>query len=279
MNPSITSINIKKFEASCFIDSEDTLAIEEPLEIKLVSGPITNRQITDVSITMRTPGNDLDLAIGFLFTEGIITSQTQIDFLFTTTHQPESNRINIYCKEEVSIDMRLLQRNFYTTSACGVCGKASMDAVWAVIRNPIQTDVMVSKEVILNLPEQLIRHQHTFRQTGGLHAAALFDKEGALIQTREDVGRHNALDKLIGSFLQSSQESNFIPEASILLLSGRASFELLQKAAMAGIGMVCAVGAPSSLAVATAEKFGITLIGFLKNNRFNIYANAHRVLP
>mgnify|MGYP003329289019 CR=1 FL=1 len=278
MNPSIKIVSIQRLEESFFLVSDDALAVEEPLEIKLIHGATQNRETADVSITMRTPGNDLELAIGFLFTEGIIRDILQIDLAATHQHLFPSNRIHIYCREDVSIDQRLLHRNFYTTSACGVCGKASIDAIYTLTGDRNHQGIQVGKDVILSLPDQLIRHQHTFKHTGGLHAAALFTKDGRLIMSREDVGRHNALDKLIGALLLKTSEETVFPESSILLLSGRASFELLQKAAMAGIGMVCAVGAPSSLAVETAEKFGITLIGFLRNNRFNIYSNAHCVI-
>ena len=279
MNHSITEVNIDKYTDGLLLNTDDILAVEEPLEIKLIHGEADNRQTTNVSITMRTPGNDLELAVGFLFTEGIINNINQLnvnpDFYL---HQHFLNTISIYCYENVSIDNKLLQRNFYTTSACGVCGKASIDAIYTLTdETKSNHQFSVSKDVIIQLPEILNNHQDIFKHTGGIHAAALFDKEGILLETREDVGRHNALDKLIGTYFLKSTHEQIIPIENILLLSGRASFELLQKSAMAGISIICAVGAPSSLAVDTAKRFGITLIGFLRNNRFNIYSNPQRI--
>jgi FdhD protein len=279
MNYSIAEIRINKYTEGKFSETDDILAAEEPLEIKLIHGPSNNRQTTNVSITMRTPGNDLELAVGFLFTEGIINNIHQLAINPKTYEQQHLlNTIHIHCNEQIRIDEKLLQRNFYTTSACGVCGKASIDAVFNLVAdNSIIKNFTVSKDVIIQLPELLNQQQDLFKHTGGIHAAALFSKEGVLLQTREDVGRHNALDKLIGAYFLQSSDQQIIPEETILLLSGRASFELMQKSAMAGISVICAVGAPSSLAVETAKKFGITLIGFLRNNRFNIYSNPHRI--
>jgi FdhD protein len=279
MNHSISEVQIDKYSDGLLLKADDILAVEEPLEIKLVHGNKTNRQTTNVSITMRTPGNDLELAVGFLFTEGIINDITQLDInpaFYSQENLP--NSINLFCKEEVIIDHKLLQRNFYTTSACGVCGKSSIDAIYTLTDDSkTNNDFSVSKDIIIQLPELLNQQQDLFKYTGGIHATALFNKEGSLLETREDVGRHNALDKLIGAYFLNSTDEQIIPNESILLLSGRASFELLQKSAMAGISIICAVGAPSSLAVETAKRFGITLIGFLRNNRFNIYSNPQRI--
>lgn len=279
MNHSITEVQIDKYKDDQLLKADDILAVEEPLEIKLVHGNKTNRQTTNVSITMRTPGNDLELASGFLFTEGIINDINQLDINLAFYSQENiSNNINIFCKEDVIIDHKLLQRNFYTTSACGVCGKASIDAIYTLTDNrQPKNEFSVSKNIIIQLPDLLNKHQDIFKHTGGIHAAALFNKEGVLLESREDVGRHNALDKLIGAYFLKSTDEHMFPNESILLLSGRASFELLQKSAMAGISIICAVGAPSSLAVETAKRFGITLIGFLRNNRFNIYSNPQRI--
>ena len=279
MNHSITEVQIDKYTDGQLLKADDILAVEEPLEIKLVHGNKTNRQTTNVSITMRTPGNDLELAVGFLFTEGIINDINQLDINSAFySNDLLSNSINMFCKEYVLIDQKLLQRNFYTTSACGVCGKASIDAIYTLTdESKTNNDFFVSKNVIIQIPELLIHQQDLFKHTGGIHAAALFNKEGMLLESREDVGRHNALDKLIGAYFLKSTDGQIIPKESILLLSGRASFELLQKSAMAGISIICAVGAPSSLAVETAKRFGITLIGFLRNNRFNIYSNPQRI--
>lgn len=251
----------------------DVVAIEEPLEINLKS---STREILPVSVTMRTPGNDEELAIGFLFTEGILFSRSNIEEEIPS--KLGFNWITIHLSKDFSPNIEKLKRNFYTSSSCGVCGKESIEAIHQARKTPNQiSEIEVDLQIIFNLPEKLYEVQKTFQSTGGIHAAVLFSKDGKLISFREDVGRHNALDKLIGAeFLKSKKEEFFLQE-SILLLSGRASFELLQKAAMAGIQIVCAIGAPSSLAIETAEKFNITLIGFLKNGSCNIYTNDYRV--
>lgn len=280
---SIKSVNIKKVISSGDVvadlaTQEDVLAIEEPLEIRMTYGPLDNRITKNISVTMRTPGNDMELACGFLFTEGIIQSFSQIESIahFNSLLNPE-NIVVASIKPEVTFDLSKLDRNFYTTSSCGVCGKASINAVKTTGAQHQNTDtdgLKVNSELIHQLPDILRKKQDVFESTGGLHASALFDASGNLMMLREDVGRHNALDKLIGAAL----ESGIVPLSQhILLLSGRASFELIQKAAMAGIQIVAAVGAPSSLAVEMAEDFNITLIGFLRNGRFNIYSGAQRL--
>ncbi|MBP0612567.1 formate dehydrogenase accessory sulfurtransferase FdhD [Chryseobacterium sp. cx-311] len=250
----------------------DVLAVEEPLEISVSA----NGETTQLSVTMRTPGNDGELATGFLFTEGIILSANDLN---NPPHQSMGeNQITVRLKPGASHDMQKVKRNFYTTSSCGVCGKESIEAIMQVCRIPDRrNDAKVNMQHIFTLPDKLRAAQETFNSTGGIHASALFDFQGELISLREDVGRHNALDKLIGAELLKSEGETFFLQDRILLLSGRASFELIQKAAMAGIPVVCAIGAPSSLAVETAEKFGITLIGFLKNGNANIYSGADRV--
>jgi FdhD protein len=261
----------------------DQIAIEEPLEIRLAFGPRLQRTIKPISITMRTPGpapEDFELAVGFLFSEGIIHSRTQIDRYYYCG--PETggelrlhNVVRIELAPDVAIDLARLERHFYTTSSCGVCGKTSIDALRTTCPRPIDRALAVSAEVIHALPEFLREAQSVFDRTGGLHAAALFDASGKLVALREDVGRHNAVDKVIGSQLLADQ----LPAADkILFLSGRASFELVQKAVMAGIPIVAAVGAPSSLAVQLAKEFNVTLLGFVRNNRFNIYTGSDRVL-
>ena len=191
MNHSITEVQINKYKDGQIVESDDILAVEEPLEIKLVHGNKTNRQTTNVSITMRTPGNDLELAAGFLFTEGIIHDIIQLD-INPVFYSKEilSNSINIFCKEHVLIDHKLLQRNFYTTSACGVCGKASIDAIYTLTDDSkTNNNFSVSKDTIIQLPDLLNQQQDIFKHTGGIHAAALFNKEGMLLESREDVGR------------------------------------------------------------------------------------------
>lgn len=252
----------------------DSLAVEEPLEIRLGFGK-THRA---VSITMRTPNNDFELAAGFLFTEGILASRKQIKTIKHCGKFPNNqNTIRVELAENVEIDFDKLTRNFYTTSSCGVCGKSSLEALTIAGAKPIFDEILsqIQTEIIHNLPEILRKNQTVFDETGGLHAAALFDFSGNLIDLKEDVGRHNAVDKLIGKqFL----DNNLPLSEKILFLSGRASFELVQKAVMAQIPVICAVGAPSSLAVEAAREFNLTLLGFVRQRRFNIYCGKDRII-
>ncbi|MBL0047954.1 MAG: formate dehydrogenase accessory sulfurtransferase FdhD [Bacteroidetes bacterium] len=268
-----TKVFIRKIDSKKAIEMEDVLAVEEPLEIRLAYGPLNARIQKSISVTMRTPGNDVELGLGFLFTEGVIKSGSEIK---NTKHLDfEKNLILFECHENSSPSIAKLERNFYTTSSCGVCGKSSIDAIRIVCEPIIEIEnIQVSMDTIVKLPEQLREQQSIFESTGGLHASALFDLDGKFVALREDVGRHNALDKLIGFALAS----NLLHlQNHILVLSGRASFELIQKAAMANIKVIAAVGAPSSLAVQLAQEFGITLIGFLRGERFNIYSNKQRI--
>ena len=255
----------------------DCLAVEEPLEIRL-GYTENNKQIhRAVSITMRTPGNDFELTAGFLFTEGILQSRNQISNIKHCGKFPNNqNTVRIDLAPGVEINFKKLERNFYTTSSCGVCGKTSLEALSTGAKKIGKSDFpKISAEIVHALPDKLRHSQAVFHQTGGLHAAALFDVEGNLIDLREDVGRHNAVDKLIGArFLQSALPLDDV----ILFLSGRASFELLQKAVMAQIPIICAVGAPSSLAVDAAKNFNVTLLGFVRDNRFNIYNGIERII-
>ena len=255
-------------------NATDTLAVEEPLEIRLGFG----KEHRAVSITMRTPENDAELSAGFLFTEGILHSKNQIESIKHCGKFPNNqNTIRIDLTAETRIDFAKLERNFYTTSSCGVCGKSSLDALRVAGAKKFErlSFPQFSAEIIHQLPEKLRLSQTVFDETGGLHAAALFDVSGNLIDLKEDVGRHNAVDKLIGAKFLADE----LPLAdNILFLSGRASFELVQKAVMAQIPIVCAVGAPSSLAVEAARDFGVTLLGFVRENRFNIYANFERII-
>ncbi len=258
----------------------DTLAIEEPLEIRLAFDTGLNRTIKNISVTMRTPGNDAELATGFLFTEGIIKGRNDlasVNHWFIACAENKENVIQVELNKDIVPELKNADRNFYTTSSCGVCGKGSIDAIKTVSTfHPGQTnDFIITGDMLLGLPDRLRQHQDIFEATGGLHACALFDLSGELLLVREDVGRHNALDKLIGAAL----ERDWLPlKNRVLLLSGRASFELVQKAAMAGINFIAAVGAPSSLAVQLAAEFGITLAGFLRQQRFNVYTMEHRIL-
>jgi FdhD protein len=273
--PSVTQLAIRKVKAGAVDEADDMLAVEEPLEIRMAYGPADARQLKSISVTMRTPGNDFELASGFLYTEGIIHHQDEI-MEVAYTYPMDSNIVSVKLVPSVQPDISKLERNFYTTSSCGVCGKSSIEAVRTSCNIPRTEDsLVISPTAIYRLPDILREHQDVFERTGGLHASALFDMQGKLLLTREDVGRHNALDKLIGAAL----EADMLPlDNHILLLSGRASFELIQKAIMAGIRIVAAVGAPSSLAAQMAEENGMTLIGFLRGERFNIYSGAQRVV-
>ncbi len=267
----VSTFSIQKVQAGQVSISDDVLAIEEPLEIQLLYGQ--ERLQRSVSVTMRTPGNDEELAAGFLFTEGIIQHRQQIEYILPVA--PNMNTVRVTLHPEIVPRLQQADRNFYTTSSCGVCGKTSIDAIKTVSIFLNETDnLLVTAEVLHGLPARLLKDQAVFGSTGGLHAAALFTNDGDFLTLREDVGRHNALDKLIGTVLLRDQ----LPlNKVVLLLSGRASFELIQKAAMAGIKVVAAVGAPSSLAVELAQENDITLVGFLRNQRFNIYSGGKRV--
>jgi len=280
----VSATAIKKVQGALHADADDLLAVEEPLEIRLGYGPADDRKQKSISVTMRTPGHDFELAAGFLYTEGVISGMDDVALIkycsALNTVEDHDNIVRVELHETVTFDMTSLQRNFYTTSSCGVCGKASIEAVRTLINKKSGRPMQVSKALLISLPQRLRAGQHVFEHTGGLHASALFDTSGALVLVREDVGRHNALDKVIGAALAQSSDAgkNFSLDQYILLLSGRASFELIQKAAMAGIGAVCAVGAPSSLAVSLAKESGMTLIGFLRENRFNIYSGQERII-
>lgn len=277
--PAILTFPITKVAAGISCPAIDTLAIEEPLEIRLAYGEAANRQSKNISVTMRTPGDDAELAVGFLFTEGIITKKAElatIAYRMKACASNQENTIQVELGDGVMPKLQNTERNFYTTSSCGVCGKGSIEAIRTTSSFQPDTNSLITTDykTLLDLPGKLRAHQKVFEATGGLHACALFSAQGELIQVREDVGRHNALDKLIGFALNS----DLLPlDKTILLLSGRASFELIQKAAMAGISIIAAVGAPSSLAVQLANEFGITLVGFLRDSRFNVYTMAHRI--
>lgn len=276
MHSSVTQISIIKVQGSYQKEETDFLAVEEPLEIRLLFGSVKDRQQQSVSVTMRTPGQDFDLATGFLFTEGIIRDFKDIHAIKHCGGLNE-NIVRIELKEEVPVNIGKLERNFYTTSSCGVCGKASIDAVRTVkqLQESESNTLFFPAEILITLPDKLRKAQSMFEHTGGLHGCALFDTSGNIILCCEDVGRHNAVDKLIGAALQQ----NLFPLKNyLLLLSGRASFELIQKAWMAGIQIVAAVGAPSSLAVEIAADVNMTLAGFLRGERFNIYSHKERII-
>jgi FdhD protein len=273
--------------------AEDTLAVEEPLEIQLAHGPLNARSIKSISVTMRTPGHDFDLAAGFLMTEGVVRDSNDIDQIVYATgnisevpaangptqsslpYQPTKNVVRVELAPDVVVSLSNLERNFYTTSSCGICGKASLLALQTVCPPRRKNTFNIDAEILYKLPDRLREAQSLFNRTGGIHGAALFDAAGNLLAAREDVGRHNAVDKLLGTEFLADRTPL---RNALLLLSGRASFELLQKALMAGVPIVVAVGAPSSLAVQVAKDFDITLIGFLRDNHFNIYHGAAHIL-
>ena len=270
---SIVSKEIKHFSVNKIIDKEDLLAIEEPLEIQISYLSDGVRVRKSISVTMRTPGQDNELAVGFLFTEGIIRQAKQIKSV--GSGPLENNKVLVTLNDNESPNLPSTERNFYTTSSCGVCGKSSIDAIKTVsVYNRQNDPIVVDCRILLQLTKELEKQQSIFLSTGGLHASALFDLDARFVMLREDVGRHNALDKVLGAvFLKDELPLN----NKILLLSGRASFELIQKAAMAGIRVVVAIGAPSSLAVELAEESGITLAGFLRKDTFNIYSGHERI--
>src|SRR5688572_502300 len=273
-NTFTTPTRVRKITNDDVADVDDQLVVEEPLEIHLQFGTAENRVQKSISVTMRTPGHDIELTAGFLFTEGIIRSGN--DILFIEQDSADGNRILFALQDNVDPGLLKTERNFYTTSSCGVCGKSSIEAIKtiSVYRNQEQ-NILLKTEVFYALQGNLKSRQAIFESTGGIHASALFDMEGNYITLREDVGRHNALDKLIGASLLNDE----LPLANtVLLLSGRASFELIQKASMAGIKVVAAEGAPSSLAVELAKECKITLVGFLRNERFNIYSCEERIV-
>jgi FdhD protein len=253
------------------LERADRLATEEPMEIQ-VRG--TGQEAERVAVTMRTPGNDFELAVGFLFTEGLIHSRDEVESVrYCETELPEQRYNVVTVRLTHRFDPGTFQRNFYATSSCGVCGKASIDHIQLECA-PLGPGPTVTRSVISRLPDVLRAAQRVFEQTGGLHASGLFDTGGTLQSLREDVGRHNALDKVVGeAFLQGR-----VPlSESVLQVSGRTSFEIVQKAAMAGIPIVAAVSAPSSLAVASAKRMGMTLVGFVRGDRFNVYAHPERI--
>ena len=281
MNPPIAPVPIQRFRGNGRIESTDDLAIEEPLEIRLdYFGPEGPEHLS-LSITMRTPGQDDELAVGFLVTEGILREPGDLrearPYLPGTSRPGRANVVRVSLQEHVAVDLQRLERNFYTSSSCGVCGKASIEALRT--QNPLPpfpegSPPFFPASLLHHLPERLRVAQEVFDATGGLHASALFDGSGQLVLLREDVGRHNALDKVIGrAFLDG-----LLPLRNhLLLVSGRVSFELVQKASMAGLPFLAAIGAPSSLAVELAREAGLTLVGFLREGRFNVYSGAWRI--
>lgn len=258
---------------------DDYVAVEEPLEIRLAYSARGERAMRSLSITMRTPGHDAELAAGFLLSEAVITAADDIASIETcgvpTPNTGRSNIIRVELESGVPVDLSRLQRHFYTTSSCGVCGKASLEALQVHGgRSLTDNEVSFAAEILHGLPDKLREAQRTFEETGGLHAAGAFTPAGELVAVREDVGRHNAVDKLTGHLLLEGR----LPASDLgLMVSGRASFELMQKALIAGFPLLAAVSAPSSLAVDLAREFDMTLVGFLRGTGFNVYSGEKRV--
>lgn len=270
-------VQVQKVEKGSARLESDLLAVEEPLEILLGYDSQGRRSEKTLSITMRTPGHDRELAAGFLYTEGIVLRPGDIKDVSPSRNSEGDlhNGVRVDLRPGVEFDDAKLARHFYTTSSCGVCGKASLETIRVHPSRKILSDrPRVDSRVIENLGPALRAGQKVFQQTGGLHAAGLFDSGGKLLSLREDVGRHNAVDKLIGREVLGGK----LPlDDRLMMVSGRTSFEILQKAVMAGIAMVVAVSAPSSLAVALARDFGMTLVGFVRPGRFNVYAHGERI--
>ena len=265
----VTTTRMVRLPAGAPAESrEDQLAVEEPIEIRIGGTPTT--------VIMRTPGHDEELARGFLFTEGLIhRAEDLLSVTRPAAEKPEEvgNLLDVEVAPPL-VTRKPFSSNFYASSSCGVCGKSSLAAI-EVHAKPVTSEARWSRALIATFPDQLRAAQSLFDATGGLHAAALLDKNGDLVVVREDVGRHNAVDKTIGWALAAGR----LPASQLALqVSGRTSFEILQKAIMAGVPLVCAVSAPSSLAVALAEKFGVTLVGFLRAGSMNVYAHPHRVI-
>ncbi len=264
----VSITGVKEWQEGKLRPVDDCLVGEEPLEIRVGERPL--------SVTMRTPGHDLELAAGFLFTEGLILGRAQITAIRheAGSRQNAANRVRVELAGGVALDMEAARRNFYTASSCGVCGKASIEALRVRHLKPVNPDFTLDPEVLCRLPDRLRSAQPIFGRTGGLHAAGLFSPEGELIVLREDVGRHNAVDKVIGWALMNDR----LPlREAVLMVSGRGGFEIVQKALVAGVPVLASVSAPSDLAVKLAREFGMTLIGFLRGRRFVIYSGAQRL--
>ena len=272
--------NISKLKNSKLEEIKDSVSVEEPLEMRLKYKKNNKWEVENISITMRTPGNDEDLIKGFLFNERIISN---IDDIESIEHKGEvsgdydlQNVIEATIGNIDNIEIGKLKRNFVTNSSCGVCGKTSLDAIQVIKENKLDlTFPLINEKIILQSPKSLINEQSEFSKTGGIHASALIDVNGNIIAIKEDVGRHNALDKLIG---HSISKKILNPEKQFIACSGRLNFELVQKGLMSNIGVMAGVGAPTSLAIDLAKRFDMTLLGFVKESSFNIYSNKKRII-
>lgn len=280
MQKGMVKKTIQRVQHRQLLVKEDVLAVEEPLEIQIAYGKGTARNRKSLAVTMRTPGNDTELALGFLFTEGIITNSIDVVQMRYVAGQldesAQENRLLVDLHPDLDFDIEKLNRHFYTASSCGICGKASIEMIQTTCHYFLPKNTpKISAELFFSLPQKLDQQQTLFAQTGGIHAAALFDLNGNLQLLREDVGRHNALDKLIGAAWKVGK----VPMTDyIVLVSGRTGFELVQKSLMAGVSVLAAVGAASSLAVELAETHGMTLVGFLRGEKGNIYCNEQRIV-
>ena len=272
--------NVSKYKDSKIQEVKDSVSIEEPLEMRLKFKKNGKWETQNISITMRTPGNDEDLIRGFLFNERIIENLNQIE---TTEQMGDDggdynlkNTIEATINNIENLDIERLKRNFLTNSSCGVCGKTSLDSIEILKKEKLDLSFpLIKKDIIMKSPNLLKNKQSEFAKTGGIHASALIDENGKVIATREDVGRHNALDKLIGHTIQNKIMN---PKKQFIACSGRLNFELVQKALMANIGLMVGVGAPTSLAIDLAKRYNMTLLGFVKEDSFNIYSNINRVV-
>ncbi len=272
-------IRVQRAQDDQTVDADDAVAVEEPLEIRVGRAADRGAPPRSLSVTMRTPGHDFELAAGFLFTEGIVRGRddiASIEYARAEVRGPAENVVDVILERGLPFDPSRLARNFYTSSSCGVCGKASLEAIRVMGVPPASTDgLRVSATWLPQIPKRLREGQTLFAATGGLHAAGRFDSDGQRLAVREDVGRHNAVDKIVGERVLAGR----VPISDeMLVVSGRASFEILQKAAVAGFPFVLAVGAPSSLAVDLALEYRMTLVGFVRDRGFNVYAGGSRIL-
>lgn len=268
--PSIRVAGIRSVEGNDETERNDYVVVEEPLAIRLATDGMEGEPVS-LAITMRTPGQDEELAAGLAYTEGVIRHRRD---LLRIEANPQRNDVLLHLSRNAEFEPARLQRNLYMSASCGVCGKASIDSLHVAGCERLSSNAVVSRSVIHELPEVVRKAQPAFEHTGALHAAALFDATGALLSVREDVGRHNALDKLIGAEFLGQREMT----DRVVMLSGRVGFELVQKCVMAGVPVLAAVGAPSSLAIETARRFNLTLLGFVRDGRFNIYTGTERIV-
>lgn len=280
MASSIYPIHTFQFKEGNLEPVEDLVVVEEPLEIRLGYGPLDDRIEKSVVITMRTPGNDFELAAGFLFCEGIIHSNDEIvsiKYCYSSgKEQEEDNVVRVELRPEVEVNLSQSERHGFAHSGCGICGLTSIDSAFKLAKSSMPKEfTKIDIDVINSLSEKALKLQYNFKSTGGIHGASLFTPDGELLDIMEDVGRHNAVDKLIGKRLL---QNKMLKEEQILFLSGRMGFELAQKAAMAGFATVVSVGAPSSLAIQLGIKMKMTLIGFTKNSKFNVYCGSERII-